>query len=319
MGLSAFFYKKLLVHRYDDEPYIKYFTAEDFPGLLADPVEFESDGELLRGFFYSYPGCREDVLLIFCHGIGGGHRSYLTEIDTLAKAGFRVLSYDNTGCFASEGKDIRSMSGSLRDLDNAIRFLKREGIFQRYENVYVLGHSWGGFAAGCIPQYQEEIRKTVVMSGFLSVESLLTNGIMGMKIPFKKAILKGMLSFDAKADPVHKDASILKAMEKGTCRYFIAHSEDDGVVPYKQNTAILQERFPEAEYLILNGRKHNPNYTQDAVEYMNKTFGEFARLVKEKKLKTKEEKAAYYADTDWRRMTAQDPAFWEKVIAFLND
>ena len=132
------------------------------------------------------------------------------------------------------------------------------------------------------------------MSGFLSVESLLSAGIMDMKIPFKKAILKGMLSFETKADPAHKDASILRAMEKGSCRYFIAHSEDDGVVPYKQDAAILQERFPEAEYLIVNARKHNPNYAQDAVDYMNKTFGDFTRLVKEKKLKTEEEKKAYY-------------------------
>ena len=151
MGLGALFYKKLLIHRYDGEPYIKYFTAEDFPGLQAEPVEFDSDGNLLKGFFYSYPGFREDTLLIFCHGIGGGHRSYLTEIDLLAKAGYRVFAYDNTGCFASEGKDIRSMSRSLADLCNAIEFLKCEGIFQSYENVCVLGHSWGGFAAGCIP------------------------------------------------------------------------------------------------------------------------------------------------------------------------
>ena len=28
----------------------------------------------------------QDTLLIFCHGIGGGNRSYLTEIHTLCKA-----------------------------------------------------------------------------------------------------------------------------------------------------------------------------------------------------------------------------------------
>ena len=318
MSLASIFYKKLLIRRYDGEPYIKYFTAEDFPGLQAEPMEFDSDGNLLRGFFYSYPGCREDTLLIFCHGIGGGHRSYLTEIHTLCKAGCRVLAYDNTGCFASEGKSILSMSGSLRDLDNAIRFLKREGIFAQYENVYVLGHSWGGFAAGCIPYYHEDIRKTVVISGFRSVKSLLENGLRNMKIPFKKALLRGMLAFEVQADPAHQDASIEKAIEKGTCRFLIAHSEDDPIVPYKENAAVLREHFPECEYLILNGRKHNPNYQDDAVDYMNKTFGEFNRLVKEKKLRTEEEKKAYYADADWRRITAQDPEFWHFVENFLS-
>ncbi|MBP5295048.1 MAG: alpha/beta hydrolase [Lachnospiraceae bacterium] len=319
MSIASLFYKKFLVHRYDGEPHFRYFTAEDFPGLRADPVEFDSDGNLLRGFFYSYDGCREDTLLIFCHGIGGGHRSYLAEIETLCKAGYRVLAYDNTGCFASEGKDIRSMSRSLADLDNAVNFLKREGIFSRYEHVYTIGHSWGGFAAGAIPQYQKDIRKTVVISGFLSVEGILSSGILSMKIPFKKALLKGFLSYEAKSDPAHLDASIPLAMEQGNCRYFIAHSEDDGVVPYKENAAVLKERFTDAEYLIVNGKKHNPNYAKDAVDYMNETFGSYSRLVKEKKLRTEEEKERFMENADWRRMTAQDPAFWDKVLHFLDD
>ena len=69
----------------------------------------------------------------------------------------------------------------------------------------------------------------------------------------------------------------------------------------------------------MNGKKHNPNYAQDAVDYMNETFGNFARLVKEKKLRTEAEKAAYYQETDWKRMTAQDPAFWDQVLRFLNN
>lgn len=319
MGFATALYKKRLIHRYDRVSYIKYYTAEDFPGLRADPVAFDSDGNRLKGYFYSYPDCRKETLLIFCHGIGAGHLSYMTEIATLAKAGFPVLAYDNTGCFSSEGKDVGSMSRSLADLDHAIDHLKQAGVFRQYENVYVIGHSWGGFAAGCIPLYQEEIRKTVVISGFLSVESLLRAEIGNMKIPFKEAVLRSVLSFEEKADPAHSGASVQKAMEKGTCRYFIAHSEDDGIVPYGQNAAILRARFPEAEYLILNDRRHSPNYAKDAVDYMTETFGTFTRLVKEKKLKTEEEKAAYYADADWERMTVQDDAFWERVIAFLKD
>ena len=37
----------------------------------------------------------QDTLLIFCHGIGGGHRSYLTEIHTLCKAEKKAC-YANT-------------------------------------------------------------------------------------------------------------------------------------------------------------------------------------------------------------------------------
>ena len=37
----------------------------------------------------------QDTLLIFCHGIGGGNRSYLTEIHTLCKAEKKAY-YANT-------------------------------------------------------------------------------------------------------------------------------------------------------------------------------------------------------------------------------
>ncbi len=318
MGPIERAYKKMLLHRCDGDSWIKYFSAGDFPGLEASPAAFDSYGNTLRGYFYAYPGCREDTLLVFCHGIGGGHRSYMTEIAALCGAGYRVFAYDDTGCFESEGEDLRSLGFSLADLDSALSYLKREGIFDKYKNVCVLGHSRGGFAAGCIPLYHDDIRKVVVISGFLSVESFLSSQIAGMKLPFKGALLNALLSTEAKADPAHRGASIPEAMAKGACRYLVAHSEDDPVVPYEQNAALLQKRFPDAEYLIASDRKHNPNYTKDAAGYLNDVFGEFARLVKQKKLRTVQDKEAFFADTDWRRMTAQDPAFWEKVSAFLD-
>ena len=81
------FYKQKLFSRCDDMGLARYFTHKDFPGLQAEPFSFKDDagGNTLRGNFYSYPNYREDRIVVFDHGMGGGHLSYMREIEMLAK------------------------------------------------------------------------------------------------------------------------------------------------------------------------------------------------------------------------------------------
>ena len=318
MGLISVLYRRLFIHRYDDEGYIKYFTAADFPGLLAEPVSFPSGGNTLRGFVYSRDGARQDTLILFLHGIGGGHRSYMAEIDALCRRGFPVLAYDNTGCFASEGESIRCMAQSLADADACLTWLKTEGFFAKYAHVYAVGHSWGGFAAGSISRFHPEIQKAVVLCGFLSVETLLDCTLDSAKVPAKGLFQKRLLAYEKAMAPRYWDADVRAAVRQGGTEFLFAQSKDDAMVPFERNTAVLQREFPEQTYLVFEGRGHNPNYTPDAVTYMQSVFGRFNALNKKHKLRTQEQKQAFFADTDWRRMTAQDEEFWDRAAQFLG-
>ncbi len=317
MGFTSFLYRRLFIHRYDDNGYIRYFTAADFPGLAAAPVSFVSGGNTLQGYFYSRPGEQKEDLVIFCHGIGGGHRSYVAEIDRICREGYPVFAYDNTGCFDSEGKSILCMSQSLADLDAAVRFLKDEGIFRKYARVFVIGHSWGGFAAGNVPLFHPDISKIAVISGFLSVEGLLASAVQGAKIPGKQGLMKKLLAFEQAAAPEYCGAYLPDAVKLGTAKYLFAQSTDDAMVPFDRNTAVLQNLFPEQTYLVYTDRGHNPNYTADAVAYMRERFGRFNQLNRKGRLPTLKKKQAFFADTDWHRMTAQDEDFWTRVFEFL--
>ena len=114
-------YKKLFIHRYDDEGYKYFFTAKDFPSLHADEFALYSpQHNRLEAVLYYYDGFDEDSIVVFCHGIGEGHLQYTKEIEELCKAGFLVLAFDITGCAASSGKDIRGLSQSLCDMDCVI-------------------------------------------------------------------------------------------------------------------------------------------------------------------------------------------------------
>ena len=293
MGFTSFLYRKLFIHRYDDNGYIKYFTVADFPGLQAEPVSFPSGENTLRGFFYSRPGEKKDALVIFCHGIGGGHRSYVAEIDRIAREGYPVFAYDNTGCFASDGKSILCMSQSLVDLRSAVSYLKAEGIFQKYAHVYAVGHSWGGFAAGNAPRFAPGISRIVVISGFLSVEGLLSSAAEGVRAPGKQGLIKKLTAFEKAAAPDCWNACMPDAVRMGTAKYLFAHSEDDAMVPFAKNAAVLRSLFPEETFLVYTDRGHNPNYTADAVAYMRGTFGRFNQLNRKGRLPTLKKKQAF--------------------------
>ena len=311
-------YKKKLVHRYDDEGYIKYFSAADFPGLQAEPFSFTSGKNTLRGFWFRYGGERNE-LIVFCHGVGGGHRSYMTEIALLCGRGYTVLAYDNTGCFASEGKDIGGFTQSLADLDAAVKALKASGAFEKFSRVFVMGHSWGGYAAANIPAYQSCFEKAVVISGFVSVERMLLTQTAGAKTAINRYAFRQLCDFEKKAGPEYFGANALDAVNAGKTEFLFAHSEDDPMVPFADHTKYIMENAAvNAEFLIVTGRMHNPNYTDDAVSYMSEVLGGFQAAQKTGKLKTLEAKQAYFKDTDWRRMTAQDEEFWDKVCTFLQ-
>ena len=312
-------YKKELVHRYEGEDYLKYFSAADFPGLSDEPFRFMSGPNSLSAHRYAYKGER-DALVVFFHGLGAGHRSYMREIDVLCRRGYTVIAYDNTGCVESEGKDIGGFTQSLADAYAALTHLKNTGELAKYGRFFVMGHSWGGYAAANLPAYFEGIEKAVAISGFLSVEAMLRRQVEdATPKPLQKTFLKCFFEMEQTNAPRFFAADALKTVPGSKTQFLFAHSADDPVVLFEEHTGALQKLAPKnARFLVCTGKKHNPNYSADAVTYMNGIFGGFQTAQKEGKVKTPEEKRAFFADADWLRMTEQDQAFWDSVFDFLE-
>ena len=175
-------YNKQVLTRFKDYGTIYYFSEKDFPRLNRYPYSFKgSDGQRLQGYFYCYENPINKRLVIFEHGMGGGHRSYFREIEMLAKHGFLVFSYDHTGCMESEGENTRGFSQSLNDLDCCMKALKNEKCLDGYD-FSVMGHSWGGFSSMNIPALYPEISHVVAMSGFISVFEMIKQIFFGVNM-----------------------------------------------------------------------------------------------------------------------------------------
>lgn len=317
MNLIEKLYRSNLFIRNDNPNGIFYFEASDFPGLQAHPYCFKSQmGHGLKGYFYYYADPIPGRLVVFDHGMGNGHRAYLREIEYLAKSGYLVFSYDHTGCMFSGGDSTNGFAQSLKDLDDCIGALKKEPALCG-RTISVMGHSWGGFSTMNITALHPEITHVVAMSGFVSVKRMLEQTFTG---PLKGAS-KSLYALERCSNPDYVDFDAVQTLQKTDAKVLLIASSDDKVVQKAHHFDVLQRELSEREnirFLLTENKGHNPSYTCDAVRYKDDFFAAFQKLVKKKKLETAAQQEAFMSTFDWKRMTEQDDAVWNVILAHLQ-
>lgn len=310
-------YKGIAFSRCDDKGTARYFSVFDFAGLCEEKYPFKSKkGNTLFGRFYYYEGYNPNRLIVFDHGMGGGHLSYMREIERLCRHGYRVFAYDHTGCMESEGENTGGMGQSLSDLDDAISTLRSDEKYSSLD-ISVIGHSWGGYAAINIIALHPEISHVVVLSGFLSVERLVKSFMHGILSIYRKPVLK--LEREAHSKTVHHDA--IETLKDTEIPVLLVYSDTDTLCPKKAHYDPLYEALRHKQnirFMLEHNKGHNPNYTEDAVKYL----GEYLKVKSEKekagKLGTVEEKRAFVSSFDWKKMTEQDGRVWTEIFKTLD-
>ncbi len=308
-------YKAMAYTRCDADGTAFYFSAEDFPGLQKESYPFTAaKGHTLQGYLYCYENPKPDRLIVFDHGFGGGHRSYMKEIEMLCKSGYRVLAYDHTGCMESGGETPNGMAQSLCDLNDCIERVKSDPRFAGTE-ISVMGHSWGGFSTLNISALHPEIARIVVLSGFASVPLLISTFFPGIMKPYQKAIL----ALEKEANPRFSEFDAVKSLSASDTKALLIYSENDTMCTRVHYDALREGlgHKENVQFMLLGNKGHNPNYTEDAVLYLGEYLKEKKRRLKKKSLASAEQRAAFVASFDWNRMTAQDEAVWEKILQFL--
>ena len=271
---------------------------------------------MLKGYFYSYSGYDASRLIVFDHGFGGGHRAYMKEIERLCRAGYRVFSYDHTGCMESEGESTRGFAQSLSDLNACISAIKSyDGA--KDVSICVVGHSWGAFSTLNISAIHKDITHIVAISGFLSVERIVNQNFAGLLKPYRKSIY----AVERETNPDYLAYDAISSIKESGVKALLIYSDNDKLVNAKHHFEPLKAAFSDSEnvkLMLVNGKSHNPNYTKEAIAYMNKFFAELNKLTKKGKLDTDEAKASFVASYDWNRMTEQDDAVWNEITDHLK-
>ncbi|MBP3307856.1 MAG: alpha/beta hydrolase [Clostridia bacterium] len=308
-------YRAAVDSRKDSHGDVFYFSYRDFEGLSYTPYEFLSnEGTILRGGFYSYEGCECDELVVFDHGLGAGHTAYMKEIALIAKAGFRVFSYDHTGCMASGGDGTMGFAHSLSDLDACIRALKADENIS-FSALSVVGHSWGGFSTMNILKYHPDIKSIVAISGFISVRAILKDSIKGLLAPLRGRFMR----FEKRTSGEYAECDAVDTLMGASANILIIHSIDDPIVSYKNNARRLTEALggrANVRFIITEGKGHNPNYTNSALTLKREFDAELKNYRRSNH--TDDENEAFIKRFDWDGITEQDKEVMDEIIKTLK-
>lgn len=309
MGIISKQYIKNLVGRYDKEVGVPYNKCSDFEGLHQEEYMFtNSKGIEIHYFYYYYDRYKDDKVILFCPGIGPGHTAYFAEINCLAKRGYKVLTLDYTGCGESKGEILGSLNMPTVDVVDLLDYLKLD------KPVVLMGHSLGGYTSLNVLHLRDDIDTAVIISGFLSVPSMIKRWIPS------KFLNTRVLKYEHKIVPQYFDINNIDYLKTTRNKLFFIQSEDDQMVPYDISLKVVEEiDNPSIQTLRMNGRKHNPNYTEDAVNYMNDVFGKYQTLIKNKSIKTDEDKINYFKNVSLRRLTQQDENLFDEIMKFIEE
>lgn len=310
-------YKSIAFNRVDDRGTAFYFSYKDFPNLKRENYAFKSThGHFLQGYFYYYENYNPSKLIIFDHGFGGGHRSYMKEIEKLCANGYKVFAYDHTGCMESEGKSTNGMTTSLVDLNDCITALKEDVNFKSLD-FSVIGHSWGGYSTLNISALHPDISHIVVLSGFVSVKRLIKMFFRGLLKFYQKAIYK----LEKSTNPEYVDYDAIETLNNSKVKALLIYSRDDTLCKKEDTYDVLFNNLNKRDtlkFILLDNKGHNPNYTIEAVKYLNEYQKQKKKYKKQKKLENTKQKEKFIQTFDWNMMTTQDEDVWQEIINWLN-
>lgn len=308
MGFIVNHYIKYFVHRYDKEVGIPYYSYKDFKDFNCEDNSFtNSYGINIRYFYYYYDNYKKDKIILFCHGMGPGHTAYIAEIEALARRGYKVLTLDFAGCGESGGKYLGSLNKPTRDVIDLLNHLNLK------EQIILVGHSMGGYTALNTLCLRKDITKVVAISPIIQIEPLLQ---LNTKSKF---ITKHLLRYERKVDREIFDINIPKYLENTTDDVFVIQSSDDQMVPYGMSLKVIEGiKNPHIKTKRYEGRKHNPNYTDNAINYMDSVFGKYYALLNEKKIKTDEDRINYFKDVSLAKLVEQDEQLFDEIVDFIE-
>ncbi len=132
------------------------------PGMRV--FNFNIHNDRLLGAMLLARGCNPHPTVLLLHGFPGYERNFdIAHI--LRRGGYNVLIFHYRGAWGSGG--TFSFTHVIEDTLFAYNLLEREDIYKRIDrqNIFLVGHSMGGFAALMATALSPHIKNTVSISG----------------------------------------------------------------------------------------------------------------------------------------------------------
>lgn len=116
----------------------------------------------------------KNALIVLAPGFNAGADSYISQIETLLKSGWSVFAFDPTGCANSGGDSTVGFAQEVLDLEATLKYVESCARFG-YNDIVLLGHSRGGYAACLMLSRGFDISAVVSISGVNSSMAAIMN------------------------------------------------------------------------------------------------------------------------------------------------
>ncbi|MEK6591931.1 MAG: alpha/beta hydrolase [Pseudomonadota bacterium] len=220
-------------------------------GLGYESVSIRTeDGETLHAWWVPAPGGEAAArgIILFFHGNAGNISHRLDYLLMFSRLGYATLIVDYRGYGRSSGAP--SEQGTYRDALAAWQWLTQtRGAVP--QDIVVAGESLGGAVASWLA-VNHAPRALLLMSAFTSVPDLAAQ-----IYPFVPARLISRFSYDNLSNIPRIKSPLL-----------IAHSRDDGIVPFAHGQALFAAAAGPREFLEMRGG-HNEAFVFTREEWKN--------------------------------------------------
>ena len=321
-GTSIYLYSQYFGIRYETYEPLS-FNLEDFPELKRNKYEFNSNkGQKLVGYNY-YTNDNVKGIVILSHGFNnGGHNSYMNCANYLAKNGYYVFGFDNTGNDESEGDSVNGLPQGVIDLDYAISFIEKQEEFEKLP-IMLFGHSWGAYSVTSVLNYHPEVKAVVSLAGFNKSSDLIKSkgeqyvgNIVDILMPYINIYEK--LKFGNYVTNTSMDG-----FEKTNSKVMVVHSENDDMVEKKYGYDKYYEQYkdsPRFTFISYKDKGHHLLYYADeTIEYKNKFDDDFEECFANSD-STQEEKDKYITENLDRDkfINLLDEELFNEIIEFYD-
>ncbi|MBQ8394283.1 MAG: alpha/beta fold hydrolase [Clostridia bacterium] len=283
---------------------------------------YKSGKYKLKGYYYE--AAQAKGLVVVVHGFKSGSDDYLPITQALVEGGYNVFSYDCTGTYDSEGDSNIGMCQSLVDLDRTIAYIQKTEPYAS-QPLFLLGHSWGGYAASSVLALKSGIRSAALFAP-------MNNGYTIMVEKGEQYV--GKLALTSK--PVfsayqrilfrsYVNYNGVKGINSVDIPVLIAQGIDDKTITYDgQSITAHKDEItnPNVRYYIgkgLQGSHYGIWHSKESMMYQNEIESELKLKQMEKGEKlSHEEKVEYYKTVDHTLYSAVNQDLMKQVIDMFD-
>ena len=295
--------------------------------LKRELMKFKSKDATLQGYFYENESSKDLILL--AHGFHAGADDFLPHIAYLVQKGYSVFTYDMSGTYDSTGRGTIGFCQWLVDCDYAVKFVQSDRKLRKL-NLYLLGHSCGGYAVSSVLALKRHIKACAAISAPNNGYTLLLEKGTQYAGEFaSQGVPKDFLdSYQKKLFGKYIEYSGVRGVNSSKVPTFIAHGMEDEVIDFDLQSLIshrdeLTNKNVKFYFGTGSHAKHTSILFSDRANELQERYEKSLKVIKKEykkdDVKLLENKSALCNNINYQTFSEINYDLFDQIIEFFKE